>query len=159
MPNVNRPNLDEQGQQPGFGWRGESTGLKAGCERLGASVYVLPPGEATFPYHYHFANEELLIVLSGRPHLRTPDGWRQLEEGEVVAFPVGERGAHQLANRTDETVRLLVVSPSGTPEILVYPDSDKVGVYEPLSRRDDHRGHYRRNDAVDYYEGEEPPLR
>ena len=61
-------------------------------------MYEIPPGNANCPYHYHFANEELLIVLRGRPHLRTPDGWRQLEEGEVVAFPIGERGAHQVVN-------------------------------------------------------------
>ena len=65
MPNVHRPDLDEQGDANGFRWRGERVGLKAGAERLGASVYVVPPGDATFPYHYHLANEELLIVLSG----------------------------------------------------------------------------------------------
>ncbi len=49
-------------------------------------------------------------MLRGQPDLRTPEGWRRLEEGEVVAFPVGERGAHQLLNRTDEHVRVLMVS-------------------------------------------------
>jgi uncharacterized cupin superfamily protein len=30
--------------------------------------------------------EELVVVLDGRPSLRTPDGWRELHEGEVVPF-------------------------------------------------------------------------
>jgi uncharacterized cupin superfamily protein len=41
-----------------------------------------------------FANEEMLLVVRGRPHMRGPVGWRKLHEGEVVAFPLGERGAH-----------------------------------------------------------------
>jgi uncharacterized cupin superfamily protein len=159
MSNIFEPRFDDLRRRPGFTCRRAYVGRQAGAERLGASVWDVPPGQAAYPYHFHRIQEELLFVLSGRPSLRTPDGWRELVPGETVAFPVGERGAHQLANRTDETVRLLVVSPSGMPEILVYPDSDKVGVYEPAPQRDDHRGHYRRNDAVDYYEGEEAPLR
>ena len=159
MPNVHRPDLDEQGDTNGFRWRGERVGLKAGAARLGASVYVVPPGEATFPYHYHLANEELLIVLSGAPDLRTPEGWRRLEEGEVVAFPVGDRGAHQLVNRTDEDVRLLLISEMRSPEIPVYPDSGKVGVREhaPGSGREGLRLNFRPDDHRDYWDGERAP--
>jgi uncharacterized cupin superfamily protein len=159
VPNVHRPDLDEQGSTDGFRYRGESVGLKAGCERLGASVYELPPGEATFPYHYHFGNEELLIVLRGEPDLRTPDGWRRLEEGEIVAFPVGERGAHQLANRTDGDVRVLMVSEMRSPDIPVYPDSGKVGVREhaPGSGREGMRLNFRMDEGLDYWDGESAP--
>ena len=158
-PNIHRPELDEQGEADGFRWRGESLGYKAGSENLGASLYELPAGEATFPYHYHLANEELLVVLRGRPHLRTPDGWRQLEEGEVVAFPRGEPGAHQLVNRTGENVRLLMVSEMRSPEIAVYPDSGKVGVREhaPGSGREGLRLNFRAGDARDYWDGEGAP--
>jgi uncharacterized cupin superfamily protein len=159
MANVNRPHLDEEGDREGFKWRGESVGLKAGCERLGASIYILPPGEATFPYHYHFASEELLIVLEGRPHLRTPDGWRQLEDGEVVAFPVGERGAHQLVNRTDEDARFVMISEMRSPEVAVYPDSEKIGVREhaPGSGRGGMRFNFHPDDHRDYWHGESAP--
>jgi len=158
-PNLHRPELDEQGDVDGFRWRGDSLAYKAGCEHLGASIYVVPPGEATFPYHYHVANEELLIVLAGRPHLRTPDGWRQLDEGEVVAFPRGDGGAHQLQNRTDSDVRLLMVSEMIGPEISVYPDSAKIGVREhaPGSGREGLRLNFHADDARDYWEGETPP--
>jgi uncharacterized cupin superfamily protein len=159
VPNVFSSDLDEQSTEDGFRWRGESVAYKAGSKRLGASTYELPPGEATFPYHYHLANEELLIVLAGRPHLRTPEGWRQLEEGEVVAFPVGERGAHQVANRGAETVRLLLVSEMRSPEIAVYPDSGKVGAREhaPGSGREGLKSNFRFGDAVEYWDGERPP--
>jgi uncharacterized cupin superfamily protein len=159
MPNVHKGDLDEHGDMEGFRWLSESVGRKAGSERLGASAYVLPPGEATFPYHYHLANEELLVVLEGRPHLRTPAGWRQLDSGEVVAFPVGERGAHQLVNRTDEDVRILMVSEMRSPEISIYPDSTKVGVREfaPGSERQGMRLNFRMGEGLDYLDGERPP--
>ena len=158
-PNVFGSDLDEHGERDGFRWSGTSVGYAAGAERLGASIYELPPGEATFPYHYHLANEELLIVLRGRPHLRTPGGWRELEEGEVVAFPLGERGAHQLMNRTEHPVRLLMVSEMRSPEIAIYPDSGKIGAREhaPGSGREGLRLNFLRPDAVDYWEREQPP--
>jgi uncharacterized cupin superfamily protein len=85
----------------------------------------VPPGKAAYPYHFHLAEEELLFVLRGRPSLRTPEGWRDLEPGEAVWFLVGERGAHQLVNRTDETLRSLVVSPNGVPEICARQRQDR----------------------------------
>jgi uncharacterized cupin superfamily protein len=158
-PNLHRPDLDEQGEVEGFRWRGTSLAYKAGSEHLGASLYVVPPGEATFPYHYHHANEELLIVLAGRPHLRTPEGWRQLDEGEVVAFPRGARGAHQLQNRTASEVRFLMISEMRGPEIAVYPDSAKIGVREhaPGSGREGLRLNFHPDDARGYWDGETPP--
>jgi uncharacterized cupin superfamily protein len=158
LPNVFEPQFAESSNREGFRWQGEQVGRKAGAEHLGASVYELPPGEATFPYHYHFANEELLVVLRGRPHLRTPDGWRHLNVGEIVAFPVGERGAHQIVNRTDEPVRLLMVSEMVGPDVVVYPDSGKVGAREraPGSGKG-LRETFRSSDQVDYWEGETPP--
>jgi uncharacterized cupin superfamily protein len=159
MPNVFESDFDEHGERDGFLWRGESVGYKAGSKRLGASTYEIPPGEATFPYHYHLANEELLIVLRGRPQLRTPDGWRQLDAGEVVAFPLGEPGAHQVVNRSDEPVRILMISEMIGPEVAVYPDSGKVGVREhaPGSGLGGRRENFRSSDAVDYWDGERPP--
>jgi uncharacterized cupin superfamily protein len=158
VPNVFR-DYEEEGEREGFRWRGTSVGLAAGSERLGASVYDLPPGEAVCPYHYHLANEELLIVVRGSPHLRTPDGWRELEEGEVVAFPVGERGAHQVVNRGTEPAAVLIVSEMRSPDIPVYPDSGKIGVREhaPGSGREGLRLNFRSPDAVDYWDGEQPP--
>jgi uncharacterized cupin superfamily protein len=159
MANVYRPDIDEHGERDGFRWRGESVGRKAGSERLGASLYELPPGESTFPYHYHLANEEMLIVLRGRPHLRTPGGWRQLDEGDVVAFPIGERGAHQLANRTEDEVRFLMISEMRGPDIGVYPDSAKVrvGEHAPGSLREGLMFTFSTEDARDYWDGEPGP--
>src|SRR5215218_5985951 len=99
MPSIRDPDFDEPREQPGFRCLRARLGRQAGCERLGFSLFEVPPGEAAYPYHFHLTEEELVIVLSGRPSLRTADGWRELAEGEVIAFPRGEEGAHQIANR------------------------------------------------------------
>lgn len=157
MANIHAPDFGDQREQEGFRSRSARLGDQSGSERLGLSLWELPPREAAYPFHYHHAAEELVIVLAGRPHLRTLEGWRQLEAGEVVSFRVGEAGAHQIANRSDEPVRFLSASTNGPPDIVVYPDSDKVGVGAQLPQGGRLRLLFRRGDAVDYWEGESPP--
>jgi uncharacterized cupin superfamily protein len=159
MTSILEPEFDSDQERDGFTYRRAKVGQQAGASQLGASVYEIPPGQATFPYHVHSANEEILIVLSGRPHLRTPEGWRQLDDGEVVAFPAGEEGAHQLQNRTDEDVRVLLVSTMVAPEVTLYPDSGKVmaATRAPGASGEGLHEAYRREQAADYWDGEEPP--
>ena len=88
---------------------------------LGATVYELGPGNFAV-YHFHHAWEELLIVLRGRPTLRTPDGEQELREGDVVHFPVGPSGAHGLRNDTQDPVRYVMASTLTSPEVCEYPD-------------------------------------
>jgi uncharacterized cupin superfamily protein len=157
MPNIREPDFDDRREQPGFTANRARVGRQAGARRLGLSLWEVPPGQAAYPYHFHLSEEELLVVLEGRPSMRDPRGWRELQEGDVLAFPTGEEGAHQLVNRTQETVRFLAVSTAGAPDVVVQPDSDKVGAFE---RRPDGGGMrlwFRRSDQVGYWEGEEPP--
>jgi uncharacterized cupin superfamily protein len=112
----------------GFGWRSLGIARRLGGELIGASLYEIPPGKKTFPYHWHAANEELLLVVDGRPTLRSPAGERELERGELVAFPASPDGAHQLRNDGEQPARVLMLSTRLTPEILEYPDTGKVGL-------------------------------
>jgi uncharacterized cupin superfamily protein len=70
--------------------------------------------------------EELAIVISGRPTLRTLEGESELAPGDIVAFPRGRRGNHTLANRTDEPVRYLMVSNKVMPELVEYPEEGTI---------------------------------
>jgi uncharacterized cupin superfamily protein len=142
---------------PGFCCQRALLGRQAGSERLGLSLWELPAGEAADPYHWHLAEEELIVVLEGQPSLRTPEGWRELSEGEVISFPRGERGGHQLLNRTENDVRFLAFSSSGEPDIVIYPDSQKVGAFERLPRGGGLRAMFRLADTLDYHDGEQPP--
>ena len=156
--NLNDPDFDEPREVEGFRARRARLGRQLGSETLGLSLWELPPGQAAYPYHWHMTEEELLIVTEGEPSLRTPDGWRDLAEGEVVVFRRGEEGAHQLLNRTDATVRFLAFSTQPGPDLVIYPDSGKIGAYQRLPEGGGFRELFRIADAVDYYEGETPPL-
>jgi uncharacterized cupin superfamily protein len=157
MPNIYAPEF-EAGERPeGFRARRARIGYELGTELIGASLWELPAGEAAYPYHFHYADEELVIVVSGRPTLRTPDGERDLNEGDAVRFELGPAGAHQILNRTDDTVTFLAISSHGRPDVVVYPDAGKVGVGERLPRGGGLRAYFRQDDAVGYWDGETPP--
>ncbi len=81
MVNINDPIFDEPREHPGFRCLRARLSRHAGSERLGLSLWEVPPGEAAYPYHYHLAEEELVVVLAGTLSLRTPDGWRELSRG------------------------------------------------------------------------------
>ena len=159
MPNINAPEFDEQREQEGFRAQRARVGYQLGTERLGLSVWEVAPGQAAYPYHLHLTEEEALVVLSGRPSVRTPEGWREVEEGEVLSFPRGEAGAHQIANWTEEPVRFLAISTNGEPDVVLYPDSGKVCAAERLPTGGGLRKFFRLADAVDYSVGEVPPSR
>jgi uncharacterized cupin superfamily protein len=118
-----------------------------GAEQLGLSVYELTPGQSVCPYHYEIGFEEWLIVLAGAPTLRTPEGEEELRPWDVAFFPDGEEGAHKVTNRTEQTVRVAILSNKTEPGVAVYPDSDKLGVW-PQNKL------FRLTDAVDYWDGE-----
>jgi uncharacterized cupin superfamily protein len=112
---------------PGEDWSGgggRSKRLPRG-PNLGASVYELGPGNWVV-YHFHHGSEELMVVLRGRPTLRTGEGSRRLAEGDVVHFPTGPDGAHGVSNETDEPVRFLMASTLRSPEVVEYPDLNQI---------------------------------
>lgn len=127
-------------------------GKRIGGSMLGGSLYELLPEQSICPYHYEYGNEEWLIVLAGRPTLRTPEGSKKLDAGDVVCFPPGPGGAHKLTNRTNEPVRVLMLSTMHEPSVAVYPDSDKIGVW-PGAKSDTIMVE-RRNGRVGYWVGE-----
>jgi uncharacterized cupin superfamily protein len=145
--------LDLDRDRPGFSWRRAAVGERIGGAKLGASLYEIEPGERSFPYHYEYGNEEWLLVVAGRPTLRDADGLHELRPGDVVCFPEGPEGAHQVLNDTDAPIRVLIVSTKVSPDTAVYPDSGKVGVW---SGHETDRGRiFRIASEVDYWDGEE----
>jgi uncharacterized cupin superfamily protein len=135
---------------PGYRARTVRIGPLLGAVGLGASIYELDPGESICPYHYEFGDEEWLLVLDGKPTVRTPEGEQVLAPGDVVCFRRGPDGAHKVTNNVaGETTRVLMISTMVEPSVAVYPDSGKVGVW-PLGKL------FREADAVEYYDGETP---
>jgi len=141
--NVFSAELSAGFDRDGYRWRRADLGKELGSKSIGASLYELPRGERTFQYHFHHGMEEWAIVVDGTPRLRGPEGERELRRGDVVCFPPGPEGAHQL--RGPGTVLLL--SANRSPEVLEYVDSGKIAARPPGAV-------FRAADRVDYWEGE-----
>jgi len=139
-------------------FRRKQLGEAADGDMLGCSLYELPAGHKSWPYHYHTANEEAVYVLSGSGTLRSDGETHDIAAGDYAAFPADESGGHRVVNDSDDTLRYLVMSTMNEPDVSVYPDSGKFGVYvgSPPGGREERslEGYYRVEDDVDYWEGE-----
>lgn len=151
---------EEQSHGERFGFRRKRLGAATGGEKLGCSLYEVEPGRRAWPYHYHLANEEAIYVLEGSGTLRIGDNEVPVSTGDYVALPVGEATAHQLINTSEAPLRYLCFSTALEPDVMVYPDSNKVGIFGgsppggPREKRTFSK--FLRLDAeVGYYEGEE----
>ncbi len=141
--NLFSPQFDHSSDREGYRWQAARIGRAIGGKQIGASLYELAEGERSHPFHLHHAIEEWLVVVAGSPVLRDKDGERTLQAGDVVCFPVGPEGVHQVRGPG----RILIISASASLEVSEYPDSGKVGVSHP-------RKVFRLEDSVDYWEGE-----
>ena len=72
-------------------------------------------------------------MISGRPTLRTAEGERELEPGEVIACPTGRAGAHRLDNRTEDLIRVLIVSTSVAVPVLTALVTLRATLKTPLT--------------------------
>jgi uncharacterized cupin superfamily protein len=149
--NVHTVELGDEQSRPGYRWRAAALGPLIGAARMGATVYELPPGEATFPYHYEHGCEEWLLVVNGPVTLRDPDGEHTLTDGDVVCFPEGPDGAHRVHNTGADAARIVIFSTKQWPAAAVFPDSGKTLL---LTGEGDGPLIVRTGDAVGYWEGE-----
>ena len=146
-----RLKADIRESEKGFGFT-EYSALPAGLGRhCKVSFYELPPRHANYPYHYHLDQEEVFYIISGHGVLKTPDGDRPVQAGDLIFCPSGEGGAHRLTNTSDtETMVYLDFDTVAAMDVTVYPDSRKIGVWGAR-----HKGVYRLEDRVDYYDRED----
>jgi uncharacterized cupin superfamily protein len=161
--NVFAEEWDQHGDHPGYTWDRTSVGERLGGELLGASLYQLPPGQQSWPYHHHYANEELLIVLDGSPTLRAPEGERRLRAGDTAIFRRGRQGAHKVINRSRRPARFLIISAMIHPDIGHHVDSNMIGVFAGAPPVPGHTAPlelvYRLDDATNYPETDDPDQR
>jgi uncharacterized cupin superfamily protein len=160
MDTVNAESLDWDVLEKGdTKLKRKQLGEAAGSEQLGTSLYELPAGKRSWPYHYHTNNEEAMFVLAGEGTLRLDGEMHDLEAGDYVAFPAAERGAHRVINDSDGPLRYLSISTMNEPDVTIYPDSEKLGVFvgaAPGGREGRELTKYFEQDAdVDYWQDEE----
>jgi uncharacterized cupin superfamily protein len=150
--NLNGDKWDRQEDREGWRSKDAWVGYHIGAELLGGSMYELEAGDKLWPYHTHHANEEWVVVVRGTPTLRTHQGEQVLDEGDVVCFPRGKEGAHQLINRTDQPIRVLMLSTLVAPDIVEYLDTGKVGARSVAGER---IMLSKPGPELDYWEGED----
>lgn len=128
-------------------------GLRIGARKLGYRLARLAPGKAFCPLHWHVASEEFFYVLEGNPSIRMLGGTLRCRPGDFIAFPTGERGAHQLRNDSEQPALVLLVGIEDAAmdmEACFYPDSDKVGLWTAFERL----RMVRASPDLEYYDGE-----
>ena len=103
-------------------------GRRVGGELLGGTMFEVGPGYRG-PYHFHYGNEELVLVVEGTLTLRMETGERELRPGDVVLFPRGRDGLHALENRGDAVIRFVVFSSMVDPDVSELPERGMVGVF------------------------------
>lgn len=132
----------------------------AGGQKLGCSLYELAPGKSAWPAHYHTANEEAIYILEGAGTLRLGAREIAVARGDYVALLPIAAAAHRLDNTSDKPMRYLCMSTMIEPEVTVYPDSNKIGIFAgaapggPKEKRTLAKS-LRADAEVDYWEGEE----
>lgn len=119
------------------------------ASQMGASFDIVAPGQMSCPYHFHYAEEEMFIVLQGEGTLRVAGEMLPIRAGDTIFIPAGPEYPHHLINTSDAPLHYLSISTQKKPEICVYPDSGKVGSFAPGLRL-----LQRRENAVDYWDGE-----
>lgn len=122
---------------------------KVGEGKLSVAFYTLMPGQSNYPYHQHLGREEMFYIISGRATLRTPQGEREVGEGDVVFFPPNESGAHMLTNTSEEPVSYLDIDTFTPSDVVLYPDSGNVRVLAP-----DMQKSFKIDSEVNYLDGE-----
>ncbi|MGE5659157.1 MAG: cupin domain-containing protein [Actinomycetota bacterium] len=149
----------QQQQSPNFHCFRKQLGAVAGGQKLGCSLYELPPGCRSWPYHYHYANEEAIYILAGTGTLRLAGEEIAVTPETYIALPAGKNSAHQLINTGNVPLRYLCFSTMVEPDITAYPDSGKVGVFAgtPPGGNKEKRTlseFFPVDAAVDYWDGE-----
>ena len=124
---------------------------RIGAELIGGSLYEVAPGKKLWPYHTHHANEEWAIVIRGTADAADARRRAELAEGDVACFLRGAVGAHQIVNRTDEPVRVLMLSTLLSPEVIEYLDSGKIAATDANGKR---LFRMQRGEPAEYWDGE-----
>jgi uncharacterized cupin superfamily protein len=127
--------------------------------KVGVSLFRLHPGKCSFPFHEHMANDEAILVTRGTGTLRYGDERIALREGDYVHLPAASGNAHHVINTSDEDLEYYCFSSIVLPEVVRYPESNKIGTmaFKVSAKGERERMvSFLRHEPVGYWEGEKP---
>jgi uncharacterized cupin superfamily protein len=141
-------------REPLYDAIGIRLGTGTAAEKLGASFDIVAPGKMSCPYHFHYAQEEMFVVLEGEGTLRVSGEHLPVRAGDVVFIPPGPDYPHQFINTSDAPLKYLSISTRESPEFVEYPDSGKQSSI--VRKPDGSRFSFvqRMENGLDYWDGE-----
>lgn len=122
-----------------------NAGTWGGGHPFDLQIRRLPPGASVCPYHQHFAQWELFVVLAGTGTVRTSEARTGVKSGDVFFHPPG--AAHQIINSGNTELEVLIIADNPPMDAGYYPDSDKWYLRPPAKL-------FRITEA-DYFDGED----
>jgi len=148
--NFNEVPLKHEVREPLYDSQGARLAAGTAAMKLGASIDIVAPGMRSCPYHLHYAQEEMFIILEGEGTFRVAGEMLPVTAGDTIFIPPGPEYPHQLINTSTAPLKYLSISTREKPEICEYPDSGKYLAFAPPDF--DVLG--RSKETLDYWEGE-----
>lgn len=95
-----------------------------GLTNFGINLTHLSPGARSALAHSHSQQDEFIFVLEGTPTLVLEQEEFTLNPGECYGFKAGTGIAHQLVNRSEESVIYLEIGDRTAGDEVEYPNDD-----------------------------------
>ncbi|MDC3962124.1 cupin domain-containing protein [Polyangium jinanense] len=151
--NFNTANLEHFQRAPLYDTASAGLAQGTAAKKLGASIDIMPPGARSCPYHYHYVQEEMFIILEGEGTLRVAGEHLPISAGDVIFIPPGPEYPHHILNTSNAPLKYMSISTMEFPEICEYPDSGKY-----LAKAEAKPGAFRvvqrKETSLDYWDGE-----
>jgi len=152
--NFNEVPFQHDRRDPLYDSEGARLGTGTAAQKLGASVDVIAPGKRACPYHFHYAQEEMFVVIEGEGTLRVAGEMLSIKTGDVIFIPPGPEYPHQIINTSHAPLKYLSISTRETPEVCEYPDSGKYQAMVTINGAKAFKAVQRADTTLDYWDGE-----
>lgn len=97
-----------------------------GLTQFGANLVTLAPGAWSSQRHWHSAEDELVVVLTGELVLVEDGGETVMRPGDIATFPADVANGHHLQNRSTSAATFLAIGTDRASEDEChYPDVDQ----------------------------------
>ena len=122
--------LNRHDRGPGIGADGANFTRAMGLTMLGASYFEVKPGESAFPFHVHYLEDEIIVILEGEGTYRFGDTAHKVTVGDVLGAPAGRAElAHQLTNTGSGTLKYICVANQTETNVVELPEQGVLRVH------------------------------
>ncbi len=99
-------------------------GEAAGLTQFGVNLVSLQPGARSSLRHWHMAEDEFVMVVSGALIMEQDEGDYPMAPGDCAGWRAGDRNGHSFRNDSGEVASFLVVGSKAPREVATYCDVD-----------------------------------